>query len=114
MILVNMSKHKSFPSQPGLPQALQGRRGFLRDDAFTIDFEEFVIFWHVLCQTAEGFNMSFGELLFPGIVKKEILEPQGEEGELPPKPPEEDWAGIACAENAFVQSILQFAEGANP
>jgi len=45
-----------------------------KDLDFRIDFEEFVIFLHVLKQTAEGFDMSLGELLFPGIVKKECLE----------------------------------------
>lgn len=57
-----------------------------KDADFAIDFEEFVIFLHVLNKTAEGFQMSFGELLFPGIVKKEV--PEGQEEELP-KPQEE-------------------------
>lgn len=58
-----------------------------KDLDFRIDFEEFVIFLHVLKQTAEGFDMSLGELLFPGIVKKECLEETDEL--LPVKNPEE-------------------------
>lgn len=58
-----------------------------RDLDFRIDFEEFVIFLHVLKQTAEGFDMSLGELLFPGIVKKECLEETDEL--LPVKNPED-------------------------
>lgn len=54
-----------------------------KDADFTIDFEEFVIFLHVLNKTAEGFQMSFGELLFPGIVKKEVPEGQEEEVQKP-------------------------------
>jgi len=72
-MVFSLFSHFSFPSCEDMP----------RDADFTIDFEEFVIFLHVLNKTAEGFQMSFGELLFPGIVKKEVPEGQEEEVQKP-------------------------------
>ena len=74
-----------------------------RDDAVTIDFEEFVILLHVLYQTAEGFNMGFGELLFPGIIKREI--PEGEEPDTSNALEDRPWARWASG-SIWVQSSL--------
>ena len=46
-----------------------------------MDFEEFLMFYHVLHEMASNVNMTLGEFLFPGLVKRECVEEVGPKNE---------------------------------